>query len=196
MSSGERDFELAASGADAATPSQDALSSSHGVSAFGEDSSRSHHSGDHSLEAPPTRRSREEVVGEAMRRPLPTFLVLLIGFLLCDAALRLVQGIELFSQDTISETDKQQLFEHLVVSTFYLLLFLQVLLRTLAARIWGTIVFLFHSVWLVIRHAFNNPEEWLALSDMGRLQVFVRLFFFTVVVVMLNRSPSKETLTT
>ena len=95
---------------------------------------------------------------ENLRQPLPMFLVILLGFLLCDAVVRLAQGVELFSQSGgISQLDKQQLFEHLVVSTFYLLLLLQVLLRTLAARIWGTIVFLFHSVWLVIRYGYHNP---------------------------------------
>ena len=132
--------------------------------------------------------------GATVRRPLPLFLILLIGFLLCDAAMRLVQGGVLLTVDTISQYDKQQLFENLVVATFYLLLFLQIMLRTVAARIWGTIVFLFHIVWVIIRYGINDPEEWIALSHLGRLQIFTQLLFFTVVAVMLNRSPSKEAL--
>lgn len=128
-------------------------------------------------------------------RPLPLFLVLLLGYVFSDAAIRLYHvGQYLLAQETITRQDVSVNFEHMVIATCYLLLFLQVLLRTVVARFWGTLLFVARIGHEVFEYGVRHPEEWVALGAAGRLQVFCRLFFFLLVVIFLNRATAKEIL--
>ena len=98
------------------------------------------------------------------------------------------------SEESISRADLQQNLEHVVIATFNLLLFLQILLRAVAARVWGTILFILHIGILVYHYTLADPEQWLYLSTLGRMQVVARLIFLSVAIMLLNHSPNKDAL--
>ena len=68
------------------------------------------------------------------------------------------------------------------------------LLRTVVARIWGSLLFFAHIGHEIFEYGVRHPDQWIALGTAGRLQVFTRLLFFLVVVILLNRSPAKDAL--
>ena len=130
------------------------------------------------------------------REPLPLSLWVIVGFLLADGILRIVSlsrvGIEVgFGRELIR--DHRNLQDVLTV-VFSTLLILQFLLRTVAARIWGTAYFMLLITSFVVQHAFLRPELWTTLTEYGRVQEVTRLVFFTAAAVLVNSPPASRAL--
>lgn len=129
------------------------------------------------------------------RRPLTTFLWMLCGYLVVDATLRIVSVAQnLGGQEELTRRVLQDNFEGVMFATLDLLLCLQVLLRTLAARIFGSILFVFHLGSTALRYAVRTPETWLSLNSLDRLQVMGHLILCSIALVLLNRRPCRQVL--
>lgn len=131
----------------------------------------------------------------AERPPLSLFLWILCGYLVLDAGLRISDLIvHLTGTGELTRSVLQYNFEGVMFATLDLLLCLQILLRTLAARIFGSILFLFHMGSAALKYGVRNPEVWLNIEPTDRLRVLGHLIFCAVALVLLNRGRSRELL--
>lgn len=129
------------------------------------------------------------------RLPLSPFLWLLIGFLCVDAALRVIGLVSDVARMThLTRGTLQHGLEAFLFATLDVLLCLQLLLRTFAARIFGTLLFLFHLSFAVMHYVVREPDAWLRLDAAGRLQVLGQVVFFGVALVLINRQPASRIL--
>ena len=112
-----------------------------------------------------------------------------------DAILRLAfLGIDFFQREQFSwSVDREQLW-NLLFGTFYFVLALQVLIRSLAARISISIVFIVQALIFILRFVVMHPEDWWGAGMMVRFQQVAQLIFFSISVFLLNRSPSRDIL--
>ncbi len=126
---------------------------------------------------------------------LPFFLWLLIGYLGTDAFFRLTfVGIEMFQRDEFRWGLTREQFWNLLLGSFYLILALQVLVRSFAARISISVIFVIQIVLFVVNYAVLYPEKWWGAGTPSRLQQLAQLLFFTVSLILMNRRPIKSVL--
>lgn len=129
------------------------------------------------------------------RPDLTLFLWMLCGYLIVDAGSRLWSlGVDVSERGQVSQEVLQRHFEGLMFATLDLLLVLQIFLRTLAARIFGSILFVFQIVSSAVRFCVRSPETWLSLQVGERLQVLGHIVLCSVALVLLNRRPTREVL--
>lgn len=131
--------------------------------------------------------------GPVHHSPAPLALWVLVGFLVADAILRaadvghaLVTGSA--SEGTIAWRTTRGLAGAVTV-VFNLLLALQLLLRLAQARVWGTAYFLLQVAWFIAVYIIRNPDAWQASTTLERMQVLLRLLFFTVNAVLIHCPP-------
>ena len=131
----------------------------------------------------------------AARTPLPVFLWIVSAFLIVDSINR---GVDVTTDLMAGAEHTRQLlrahFEDLMFATLNLLLFLQILLRTFAARIFGSLLFLLHIGFTTVTYAIRSPELWTLLEADGRVLICGRFIFCTYVLVLLNRDECKNAL--
>lgn len=123
------------------------------------------------------------------------FLWTLCGYLVVDAGVRL-WGLasDVSARGQVTQELLQRNFEGLMFATLDLLLVLQIFLRTLAARIFGSILFVFQILSSAVRFCVRSPEVWLSLQVSERLQVLGHIVICSVALVLLNRRPTREVL--
>ena len=139
--------------------------------------------------------ARTSPLVEGYDRRLSTFLWILVGFLVADAILRLsFLGAELFAADREDWRLTRPQFWNLILAVFYLVLVLELLVRSFVARVSLTIVFLVQIGMIVARYAINSPEDWWGANVVTRIQLNGQLLFFFLAVVLINRSPARELL--
>ena len=128
------------------------------------------------------------------RRPrVPWFLWLLIGFLGIDTLLQLFQMGSAGAASSLRQFIQLH-FEHLVASTFSLLLIVQILLRSITARIWGSGYFLLQIFYIVAKYSVWQPEDWVAATPEMRVQILMRALFFAAALMLINSRPNSTAL--
>lgn len=128
----------------------------------------------------------------ASRRPLTLFLWVLIGYLCIDAAVRGAQVADLLqTAQEYTRTILLQCAFQLLFSVLELLIVLQIFVRTIAARVFGSGLLLVHLGYSSYTMAFRSPDTWLMLDTSGRLAFLGQLVFLAVALVLLNRRPCR-----
>ena len=121
---------------------------------------------------------------------MPGFLKVLAIYLLTEASIRISTATLQFTRGT-SEDLREDMW-HLLLGTFYLLLVPQIFVRTVAARISLSLVFLIQVLMILVEIGIRSPHAWTYLSAFGRFQILAQLIFFSVVIVTLNRRPISD----
>ena len=137
---------------------------------------------------PPATSARE-------RLPLTAFLWVLVGYFCIDAAMR---GATVASMVAAAPETTRALLLHCVLQALFgvleLLITLQIFVRTIAARVFGTGLLFMHLLWSTYSMALKNPDAWLMLDVDGRLRFIGHILFLAVAIVLLNRRPCRQVL--
>ncbi len=132
--------------------------------------------------------------GKARRAPLPLFLWLFSGYLLTDAGIKLFLAWQEYSDNPSFELVGRSIAEKGMLATLELLLLAQILLRALAARFIGSMLMLLLCGLRIFEYAIQQPETFVQLTTGNRMRLFIEFIVFSMVIVMLNRSPAKDVL--
>lgn len=124
----------------------------------------------------------------------PAGLRLIIAFLLVDGAVRVAVLLHSWFVRSPGETQAlvQDTYHNVILVVFYLLLAVQLLLRTPAGRLWGTIFFGVHILVELFRYTVLQPEHWAYLGLTRRLQVLLTESIFACFIVLLNTKRVRE----
>ncbi|MFQ5653670.1 MAG: hypothetical protein ACE5GW_02935 [Planctomycetota bacterium] len=122
------------------------------------------------------------------------FLWILVGYLACDGIVRLgiVLGHLLPGEGSASFT--REVLWQLILGCFSLLLLVQIIFRSFAARISITLLFLLQVVTFVQQYVVLQPQDWWSGGVLGRLQLLVQVVFLTSAVILLNTGRSRRVL--
>jgi len=106
--------------------------------------------------------------------PAPFAVKLLLAYLAVDGLLR----IALMLNDWIrAATPALDLYFRGVIVLFYLLIGIQILLRTTAGRIWAVVFFLLFSTLELVKYV-AHPHVWLAIGLGGRVRTIASLVVY------------------
>ncbi len=145
--------------------------------------------------ASPPASSRSSLRQEVYRARLPFFLWLLVGYLATDAGIRILSvAIEFLSREEFTWNVTREQFWDLLLGAFYLVLALQILVRSFAARISISVILTLQIVLFIANYAVLSPELWWGTNTATRLQLLAQLLFFTISLILLNRRPVKDVL--
>ena len=132
---------------------------------------------------------------QAYGQRLPIFLWLLVGYLATDALFRLMfLGAEVASREEFRWQITREQGWSLLLGVFYLLLAGQLLLRSFAARISICVIFAIQIGLFVANFVVLHPEKWWSFGTAIRLQLLAQVIFYSISIVLINRSPAREVL--
>ncbi|MBN1419720.1 MAG: hypothetical protein JXP34_13155 [Planctomycetes bacterium] len=106
--------------------------------------------------------------------PAPFALRLLIAFLAIDGLLRAALIIDDWAHARALALD---LYFRGVIVLFYLLIGIQILMRTSAGRVWAAIFFLLYSILELVKYTLH-PHLWLLLGVGGRVRTIVSMIVY------------------
>ena len=123
------------------------------------------------------------------REPLRFFDWLLLGFLLTAGILQLWRG---WTPTLRGEPMTHEAYWRIAIGTFSLLLSGQVFLRTPAARLSISLLFLMQVIAFVKQFAWSEPERWMDASRAFRVQRLAELGFFAIAMVLVHLRPRRR----
>ncbi|MEM7166179.1 MAG: hypothetical protein AAF581_11985 [Planctomycetota bacterium] len=133
--------------------------------------------------------------GERQRRPLTAFLWILIGYFCVDAVVRGAQVADLLTaSEELNRTILLKCAFQILFSVLELLITLQIFVRTIAARIFGTGLLGVHLFYSSYSLAVRNPDSWLMLDNEARFAFLGHVVFLSVAIILLNRRPCRMVL--